>query len=93
MESIIEQFEGLDTIKVQQSEIVAKHSSLILETKQKVKSWASLCNTSAATALLPNLDKIFQGKIEDECARRARELNLRVWYASRFGPSLLNVLS
>lgn len=42
LESIIEHLEGLDTIKVQQSEIATKHPSLILETEQKVQSWASL---------------------------------------------------
>lgn len=78
MESIIEQFEQLDTIKIQQSEMAAKHSSLISKTEQKVKSWASICNASVITAPSPNLDKIVQGKIEEERVRCARELNLQV---------------
>ena len=45
--SIIEQLEGIDTIKEQQFVIAAKHSSLVSETEQKVKSWASLCNNIA----------------------------------------------
>ena len=75
--SIIAQLEGLDAIKEQQSVIAAKHSSLISDTEQKVKSWASICSNSVSQPLA-SIDKMVQGKIEDERVRRARELNLRV---------------
>ena len=75
--SIISQLEGLDTIKEQQSVIPAKHSSLISDTEQKVKSWASLCSNIDSQPLA-TIDKMVQGKIDDERVRRVRELNLLV---------------
>ncbi len=75
--SIITQLEGLDAIKEQQSIIAAKHSSLISDTKQKVKPWASVCSNTDSQPLA-NIDKMVQGKIEDERVRWVRELNLRV---------------
>lgn len=46
--------------------------------EQKVKSWASLCTNTDTTTPRLSIDKIVQGKIDDERVRQARELNLRV---------------
>ncbi len=78
VESIIEQLEGLDKIKEQQTEMATIHSSLIVDTEQKVKSWASLCTHVDTIAPRLSLDKIVQGKIDNEHVRRTHELNLRV---------------
>ena len=75
--SVISQLEELDSIKEQQASIAAKHSSLVSETELKVKSWASLCS-NADSQPLTNINKMMQGKFEDERLRRVRELNLRV---------------
>lgn len=42
LESILGQIDELDTIKDKQSEMVAKHSSLLSNTKQKLKTLATL---------------------------------------------------
>lgn len=70
IEAVIEQLVGLDKIKDQHTEMVAK-------TEQQVKTWASLCSNSDSQPLA-SIDKIVQGKIVDERVRRSRELNLRV---------------
>ena len=71
IEAVIEQLVGLDKMKDQHTEMVAK-------IEQKVKSWASLCINIDTTTLRLSIDKTVQGKIDDERVRRARELNLRV---------------
>ena len=61
IEAIIEQLFRLDKIKDQ-------HTEMVVEMKQKVKSWASLCNTNTTTLRL-SIDKIIQGKIDNERVR------------------------
>ena len=77
MESATMLHRELDTIKEKQLEIVDRHSALLTETGLKVKSWASLCS-SVAEVPLSSVEKLVQGKIDDEWVRRTRELNLRV---------------
>ena len=45
-----------------------QHTKMVVEMKQKVKSWASLCNTNTTTLRL-SIDKIIQGKIDNERVR------------------------
>ncbi len=77
MNFVIEQLKELDTIKEKQSKIVERNSSLLTKTEDKVNTWASLCNI-VVVAPLSSVEKLVQGKMEDERVKRTRELNLRV---------------
>ena len=75
--SIIEDFGDMGNLKDKHTELVNKQTSLLTETEQQIKTWASTCKNSSIT-LLPEVKKIVQEKLAEDRVRRFRELNLRV---------------
>ena len=58
---VIKKLKELDTIKEKQLEIAERYSSLLMKTKDKVKTWASLCNL-AIFAPLSSVERWFKGR-------------------------------
>ena len=78
IESLIEILVGFNSYKVEQVDIIAKHSTLMSKIEEKVKTWVSICDNIVSVAPLPKLEKLAQGKMNDECVRQVCELNLQV---------------